>query len=199
MGETWLLSIVPSVTQVVTISFTNVLQNFYFVFFKSAESTSDEGFLDPEIKLRSDRRRISLMSLLDENQSVISNIAEKRRKRSEFRQQQTLSVESESSRSDTSDGLKLFLIREDVSTEQQQQDQQNHQQQNHQQQQQNVDITPTASTGAVPKHRASIVLPSIVVPPSSGPQRGRLGKARSVSPSSSAAKERLQVNNQQFF
>ncbi len=143
------------------------------------------------------------MSLLDENQSVISNIAEKRRKRSEFRQQQTLSVESESSRSDTSDGLKLFLIREDVSTEQQQQ--QNHEQQqlnhqqNHHQQQQNVDITPTASTGAVPKHRASIVLPSIVVPPSSGPQRGRLGKARSVSPSSSAAKERLQVNDQQRF
>ena len=175
----------------IRLTFTNILKNFYFVFFKSAESTSDEGFLDPEIKLRSDRRRISLMSLLDENQSVISNIAEKRRKRSEFRQQQTLSVESESSRSDTSDGLKLFLIREDVSTEQQQQ-------LNHQQQQ-NVDITPTASTGAVPKHRASIVLPSIVVPPSSGPQRGRLGKARSVSPSSSAAKERLQVSNQQFF
>jgi hypothetical protein len=164
------------------------------VFFKSAESTSDEGFLDPEIKLRSDRRRISLMSLLDENQSVISNIAEKRRKRSEFRQQQTLSVESESSRSDTSDGLKLFLIREDVSTEQHQQQQQlNHQQQ------QNVDITPTASTGAVSKHRASIVLPSIVVPPSSGPQRGRLGKARSVSPSSSAAKERLQVKINNVF
>ena len=179
-------------------TFTNILKNFYFVFFKSAESTSDEGFLDPEIKLRSDRRRISLMSLLDENQSVISNIAEKRRKRSEFRQQQTLSVESESSRSDTSDGLKLFLIREDVSTEQQQQ--LNHQQQqlNHQQQQ-NVDITPTASTGAVSKHRASIVLPSIVVPPSSGPQRGRLGKARSVSPSSSAAKERLQVKINNVF
>ena len=145
------------------------------------------------------------MSLLDENQSVISNIAEKRRKRSEFRQQQTLSVESESSRSDTSDGLKLFFIREDVSTEQQQQ--QNHQQQqiNHEQQQlshqqqQNVDITPTASTGAVPKHRASIVLPSIIVPPSSGPQRGRLGKARSVSPSSSAAKERLQVKINNVF
>jgi hypothetical protein len=38
------------------------------------------------------------MSLLDENQSVISNIAEKRRKRSGFKQQHTLSMDSESSR-----------------------------------------------------------------------------------------------------
>ena len=57
-----------------------------------------------------------------------------------------------------------------------------------------LDVTPTAATGAVPKNNATVILPSIIVPPSTGPQRGRLGKARSVSPSSSAARERLLLN-----
>ena len=115
------------------------------------------------------------MSLLDENQSVISNIAEKRRKK--LSQQQTLSIDEdlESIKSDSSDVIKLSLIKEDDVFA-------------------DLDVTPTAATGAVPKNRASVILPSIVVPPSSGPQRGRLGKARSVSPSSSAAKERLLLN-----
>ncbi len=148
--------------------------NFNLFHFQGG-STSDDGLLDPEIKLRSDRRRISLMSLLDENQSVISNIAEKRRKK--LGQQQTLSIDEdlESIKSDSSDVIKLSLIKEDDVFA-------------------DLDVTPTAATGAVPKNRATVILPSIVVPPSSGSQRGRLGKARSVSPSSSAAKERLQLN-----
>ena len=147
--------------------------------------------LDPEIKLRSDRRRISLMSLLDENQSVMITIAEQKRRRFEFRQQQTLSIDSESSRSECGDPQKLSAIVEDIPSDLQAKQQQ--------QQQLTIDITPTAATGAVPKNRASIILPSIIVPASTtSGHRGRLGKARSVSPSSlsssSAAQERNHLN-----
>ena len=163
------------------------------------DSTSDDGLLDPEIKLRSDRRRISLMSLLDENQSVMITIAEQKRRRFEFRQQQTLSIDSESSRSECGDPQKLSAIVEDVPGDRLPNHQQHKQQQQQQQQQPQltIDITPTAATGAVPKNRASIILPSIVVPPSTtSSNRGRLGKARSVSPSSSSssAQERNQLN-----
>ena len=131
------------------------------------------------------------MSLLDENQSVMITIAEQKRRRFEFRQQQTLSVDSESSRSECGDPQKLSAIVEDIPGDRQAKQQQ--------QQQLTIDITPTAATGAVPKNRASIILPSIIVPASStSGHRGRLGKARSVSPSSlsssSAAQERNHLN-----
>ena len=166
---------------------------FGHVDFLQGDSTSDDGLLDPEIKLRSDRRRISLMSLLDENQSVMITIAEQKRRRFEFRQQQTLSIDSESSRSECGDPQKLSAIVEDIPSDHQAKQQQQ------QQQQLTIDITPTAATGAVPKNRASIILPSIIVPASTtSGHRGRLGKARSVSPSSlsssSAAQERNHLN-----
>ena len=132
------------------------------------------------------------MSLLDENQSVMITIAEQKRRRFEFRQQQTLSIDSESSRSECGDPQKLSAIVEDIPSDHKAKQQQ-------QQQQLTIDITPTAATGAVPKNRASIILPSIIVPASStSGHRGRLGKARSVSPSSlsssSAAQERNHLN-----
>jgi len=43
-----------------------------------------------------------------------------------------------------------------------------------------MDVTPTVASGAVPKHRATVILPAIVVPPASSSNRLRLGKRKLV-------------------